>query len=390
MRVLKTIVICVLLLAVTTGGIYLLDYFKVEAKHVTPEIQPRLVRSMVAERKSRRIDVIANGTVQPSTEIDLIAQVSGTAAEVSTALQNGGFFAKDTVLVQLDDRDYKLAVTRAKAQVAQAQVRVSQEAAAAAIAKREWEQVGKGKPTALALREPQVLEAKANLAAAAASLAKAELDLERTTVRAPFPGRVRAKHVGRGQFVAPGTPLARIYSVEFAEVRLPLHDRDLRYVDLPLAFRTKDTEGSQPIVELEARFAQKLQTWRGRIVRTEGELDGKSRMVRAIARITDPYGQKQPSSQPPLSVGMFVTGKIHGRTFENVVTLPISALRGIDEVLVIDAEKRMHRRTVVVLQRDATTVAIEKGLAAGERVCLSPIAVFAQGMRVALEEDADR
>ena len=390
MKTVPTIITCAFILGIGAGGIYLLNRFKAEPVAAKLVVNLRVVSSQVVHNSSKRIDVTTHGTVTPRTEISLVAQVSGEVTSISSSLENGGFFAAKDVLVQLDQRDYKLEVTGAAAIVAQAELRVELEEAEAEVAAREWKSVGKGAATPLTLRVPQVQEAKAGRAAAKAALAKANLALERTTIRAPFAGRVRAKTVDIGQFVTVGTKLARIYAIDFAEVRLPLHDSKLKYLDLPLTFGGKAKNGKDTVVTLRARFAQQVQERTGTIVRTEGEIDAKSRMVHAIARVADPYSRDGGHERPPLSVGMFVEAVIHGRTFDNVVEISRDAVRDGDEVLVIDDDNRMYRRKIRPLHRGEHTVIVEKGLYDGDRICLSTIGVFVEGMKVKLEDDAER
>jgi multidrug efflux pump subunit AcrA (membrane-fusion protein) len=140
-----------------------------------------------------------------------------------------------------------------------------------------------------------------------------------------------------------------------------------------------------PPVELSARFAGGEHRWQGRIVRTEGEIDPKSRMVHAVARIDDPYGRDasgSPRGRPPLAVGMFVEAEIEGRQVPEAVVLPRAALRGADEVLVVDDENRLRMRRVDVLRTDGDRVVIQGGLAPRERVVVSPLEAVADGMRV--------
>ena len=388
MKPLTTLILCVIVLGVAVAGRFALAAFKTEPAQSARVATPRIISSMVVEQGERRIDVTTQGQVAPRHQINLVAQVAGEVMKISPSLENGGFFAVNEVLIQIDDRDYKLEVTRADALVAQAELRLNQEAAEAAIAKREWESVGKGKASPLTLREPQVKQAKAELGSANAALAKAKLALERTQIRARFAGRVRTKSIDAGQFVAMGTVLAQIYSIDSAEVRLPIPDHALKYIDIPLSYQKPGSQPHQPKVTLTARFAQADQDWTGTIVRTEGEVDPKSRMIHAIARINDPYGRTDARSGAPLAVGMFVTATIHGRTYENVTEVPRTALRDDDTVLVVDSENRLRQQTVGVLYRNDKIAVVEKGLATGDRICLSPISVFVAGMSVELESAA--
>jgi RND family efflux transporter MFP subunit len=300
----------------------------------------------------------------------------------SDSFVEGGFFQKGEALLTVDPRDYRLAVVRTRSMVAEARLQLEQEEEEAAVARREWEDLGRGEPTDLVLRKPQMARARAALEAAEADLERAEIDLERTRIRAPYQGRVLGKSVDVGQYVTPGTAVARIYAVDYAEVRLPIPDADLAYLDLPLVYREEGPQESGPEVILRARFAGRRHEWKGAIVRTEGELDPKSRMVHAVARIKDPYARGEDPDRPPLAVGMFVEAEILGRSVEGVVVLPRSALRGEDRVLVVDGEDRLHYREVTILRADRETVVIRSGLEAGEQVCLSPLEAVVDGMKV--------
>ena len=142
------------------------------------------------------------------------------------------------------------------------------------------------------LREPQLAQARALLSSAEARLEKARRDLDRTRIRAPYRGRVRAKMADVGDYVAPGTPTASIYAVDFAEVRLPMKDDDLAYLDLPLGLRTDSgPEASGPAVVLRGKFAGAMHTWTGYVHRTGGEIDARTRMIDVVVRIVDPYGE---------------------------------------------------------------------------------------------------
>lgn len=362
---------------------------EVETKE-TPVFAP-LVRALVVEPRTMTFTVEAQGTVVPRTESSLVARVAGQVEAVAPDFEVGGFFRRGEVLVRLDARDFELAVEQAAAQVAQAEVVLAQQEAEAEVAKEEWEELGVGEPSALTLRQPQVAQAKAALAAARAQLAKAELDLERTRIRAPFEGRVRQKSADLGQFLAPGTPVARIHGTDYAEIRLPVPDDALRFLDLDYGSQSagsRTVEG--PRVTLTTELAGELQSWQGRVVRSEGELDPRSRMLPLVARVEDPYGRRSTAEEgkPPLMVGLFVEATIEGMTRDRIFVVPRSALRPGDEVLVIDGEDRLRFRPVEVLRREGESLILSGGLEAGERVCVSPLDVAVDGMkvRVTLEE----
>jgi RND family efflux transporter MFP subunit len=347
-----------------------------------PEAIVPLVRVQDVVLRDLEISVWSQGTVSPRTESVLVPEVAGRIIEVSQSFVSGGFFEVDDVLLRIDPHDYNQAVVQARARVTQAELRLAQEEAEADVAAEEWEEIGEGEATPLTLHLPQLADARAALEGARAELEKARRNQARTEIRAPYVGRVRVKNVDVGQYVGPGTPLATIYAVDFAEVRLPLPDRQLAFLDLPLIYRGDEERGQGPRVILRSEFAGRTFQWQGRIVRTEGEIDRRSRMVHAVAQVADPYARGEEEGRPPLAAGMFVEAEILGETVENAAVLPRSVLRSDGRVLIVDDESRLRFREVEVLQTREDQVIIGKGLESGERVCLSPLAVVTDGMRV--------
>jgi RND family efflux transporter MFP subunit len=265
--------------------------------------------------------------------------------------------------------------------VAQVKVRLEIEEAQAKVAREEWTQLGTGEDSPLATRELQLQEAQAALVAAEARLEKAKRDLARAKIRAPFAGRVRAKIADLGEYVAPGVPVASVYSVDVAEVRLPVPDVNLAYLDLPVDYRGAAAQEPGPEVMLYTNFAGKRHSWVGRIVRVEGEIDPVSRMVHVVAQVNDPYGKQESEDGLPLAVGMFVEAEIAGSVVDGAITVPRTALRG-GQVLIVDDEDRLRFRDVDVLRVDRQSVIIVGGLAPGERVCVSTLEAVSDGMKV--------
>ncbi|MCZ6746092.1 MAG: efflux RND transporter periplasmic adaptor subunit [Acidobacteria bacterium] len=334
------------------------------------------------------LTVTSQGTVSPRTESSLVPEVAGRVVEVAPSFETGGFFAADQVLLRIDPHDYEQAVVSARARVATADLRLAREQAEARVAADEWRDLGREDqpPSPLTLRIPQMAEAEAALAAAHADLGQAERNLERTVIRALFAGRVRTKNVDVGQYVTPGVVLATLYAVDVAEVRLPLPDKDLAYVDLPLVYRGEADDDSYPGVTLRADFAGRTFAWEGRIVRTEGEIDRRSRMVTAVAQVKDPYDRGDDPRRPPLAVGMFVQAEIQGHHVTGVAVIPRAALRGESQVLIVDDGDRLRFRDVSVLRRSGDIVIIDGGLQDGDRLCLSSLLAVTDGMQVRVDQ----
>ena len=348
-------------------------------------ITPPGVRVEVVTLRDVPLSVTSQGTVRPRTESQLVSEIAGRVTWVASAFAEGGFFELNDVLVKIDPFDYQQAIVSARSQLAQARLRLAQEEAEADVAVREWDALGRGDPRALTLREPQLEEARASLAGAEAGVERAERDLERADIVAPYAGRIRQKDVDIGQFVRVGDVVATIYAVDVAEVRLPLPDDQLAYLDLPLSYRG-GADQPQPRVTLRATFAGTAHEWHGRIVRTEGEIDPVSRMVHAVAEVLDPYAPGPNQGRPPLAVGMYVEAEIAGRVARNIAVVPRAALRGRDRVLVVDAGSRLSFREIDILRATTDAIYVQHGLAAGELVVVSPLDAPTEGMQVLLAE----
>ena len=389
MKLLLRILFPLIILAAAGYGTWFLIQNRPEPSIRVAEAHVPVVETMEAAFGSVTLRVRAEGTVAPRAETELTPEVTGRVLEISADLVAGGFFEEGDVLFRLDRREYELAVAQARAAIAQADLRLETERQEASIAEREWELLDIGRPTPLALREPQIAEAQAAVASAEATLAKAQYDLERTVVRAPYDGRVRTERVDVGQFVSRGTSVARLYSVDAVEVRLPIPDAELAFVDVPMAYRDRDTvaTAAKPQVILRALFAGKTYKWVGEINRTEGEIDPRTRMVHVIARVENPYSRGADPNRPPLAVGMFVEAEILGRSSGKVASLPRTALRGSHQVLVVDGDDRLRFQDVEVFRLERDRILLSSGIAQGDRIVVSPLEGAVDGMPVRVQTE---
>jgi len=350
-----------------------------------------LVRSLIVEAADEALLVDSQGTVTAPTKSLLTPEVSGRIEWVAPSFVAGGFFEQGAELVRLDKRNHEIAVVLARAEVARAELSLELEIQEGAVASAEWDALEDDPAPDLVARKPQGVWARAELAAAKARLVLAELDLERTSIRAPYAGRVASRSADLGQVVGPGTALAVVYGIDRAEVRLPIADRDLAFLDIPLSTSGAADDRPQVPVTLSTVFAAQRWTWSGHIVRVEAEIDPGTRMLHLVAEVDDPYGRRSAgdssSARPPLSVGLFVSAELQGRVAQNVMALPRSALRTATSVAVIDDENRLRFRDVVILRTERDRVLVTEGVAVGERVCLSTLEAAVDGMTVRTEVD---
>ena len=364
------------------GLIVLLALFAAAGLMATaPELEPEArepvaptVRVISVQPESVELRVHSQGTVQPRTESALIPEVSGRVEWVSPALVPGGMFDAGEDLLRIESADHQTALARARAALAQAE---AEEANARFEHERRMTLVDRRlvSRSDVEAAERRLKVAEAALQSARGGLEQALRDLERTRLSAPFAGVVRAESVDVGQFVNRGNPVATLYARDVVEIRLPLADAQLAWLDLPLRMRGELALEDAPEVVLSAEFAGRERSWQGRVVRTEGEIDPDSRMVHVVARVAD--------VDPPIPVGLFVEAKIRGRRVDDIISLPRSVLRDGNRLLVVDDEDRLYYRTIEPLRLYRDRVLIRAGLRSGERVCISPIQTVVEGMRVA-------
>lgn len=340
-----------------------------------------VVETQIITPETYQVMVSSQGTVVPRTQSTLIPEVAGRIVSIAPSFRSGGSFAAGALLFNIDPTDYRHAIVIARADLARARLALEQEKALAQHALDDWKKLGRTQPaTDLTLHKPQVASARAEVAAAEARLQQAETNLARTGIRAPYAGRVLEQKVDVGQYVSPGTVAATIYAVDAAEVRLPLTDHQLAFVELP--------EGSaqQASVTFKTQLGNTIHQWKGRLVRTDGAIDTASRQLFVVAQIDNPFQhKKQPLGEtPPLKIGQFVEADILGQQLHNVFVLPRAAVETGDEVLIVTEDRRIERRAVKVVLRKGEKVIVSEGLVAGERISITPMPFARNGTAVSL------
>lgn len=376
----KKLLVPALVLVLSGIGAFILVATAPSVENIVPDRAIVAVRVRDPKPQAVRLRVRTQGTVAPRTESALVPEVSGRVVWVSPVLVSGGFFEDREPLLRIEPRSYEMGVARAQAAVARAQSEV--EFASDELTRQQGLSARNvASPAQLSQARRSDGVAKANLTDANVALEQADWDLARTELLAPFRGRVREERVDIGQVVSPGASVATLYATDYAEIRLPVADHQLAYLDLP--GHPLVTGAKLPSVRLRARFAGKDHTWHGTVVRTEGEIDPKSRMVHVVARVEDPYAVEPGNeNRAPLAVGLFVQAEIEGPLAENVIVVPRYAMHDETHILVVDREDRLRVREVEVLRIDGEDVLIRGALASGERLCVSPLQVMVEGMRV--------
>lgn len=376
MKKLLPILILIVAIAITT----VLIIYKPDPQEVSPDRPITQVEVIDAYSQSVQLSIASQGTLLPRTESDLSAEVSGRIIEVADSFRAGGIFRTGELLVKIDPADYEAILANAEADLANAELTLAQEEAQAEQAAADWAALGEGKASDLTLRKPQLAQAEARIKSAQATLKRAQRDLDRTVVRAPFDGRVLSTSADLGQFVsaAPATPIARIFATDRAEIRLPITERDAELLE------TRDKR--MRFVRLRKNNSDTSVVWTARFARLEATVDPTSRLLYAVAELDQPFAPNKKHPEP-LRRGQFLQAEIEGRTITGAYVLPRYALRGSDTIYIVTEAGTTETRTVSIIKSDAKEVVITDGLSDGDRVITSPIAYYIEGMPVKVIAD---
>jgi RND family efflux transporter MFP subunit len=384
LKVLLRYAIPVLVVLVGIGTCGFMVQARPQSVQKPPKPPAALVETAKAIKEPVTFRVLSQGSVTPRTQTTLIPEVSGEIVEVSPYFISGGFFSKGDILVKIDPSNYETALKRANAAVKRAETQVATENALAGYAAQDWQRLRSLNATDtpasdLTLRKPQLAEALAGLESAEADREKAMRDLSRTNIRAPYDGMVREKRADIGQFVTSGTQLAQTFATDFAEVRLPLTQKDLQYINLPR------TMSDRPLaVSLKAELGGKIIEWSAQVVRSEGVFDETRRVLYAVAQIIDPYAN-QTSDREPLRIGTFVTAEVEGVDAGELFVIPRTSLSRGTTLWVVDKQSKIYPQTLDIVRSDRNFAYVSGGIDEGMSYCVTPPSQALPGMMVRMD-----
>lgn len=361
---------------------------------------PLKINTLALKAQDYPIVIRAYGIVKPRFEATLIPQVAGMIVSTSENFLEGGSFQKGETLITIDDRDYKNALIVAQASFTQAEFRLKEEQARTDQAKINWQRLGKkGAASELVLRLPQLSVAQAALASAQAQMNQTQLDLERTRIIAPYHGRVLTKTVDVGQVISKGSVLASIYATDTLEIRLPINNQQLQFLDIPSKPYPPNQQSSQqppqpsidnhyPQVTFRSSSSPSLQ-WHGEIIRAEGSIDIKSRQLFVIAEISQ-FNKLNDSSNPfsALKIGQFIAAEIQGKVLPNVFVIPRENLYKGNSIWIVKDDK-LTTQKVQPLWKDDDIVLVrgdlsENGLSENQQLVTTPLLSAVSGRHVVI------
>ncbi len=364
----KRIVRIFIAVAILLGGFAMFGLLASLKKTPVPSNPPKPVpevETVTARKQDLKVEIPAQGTVEPVTVTRAAAEVEGTVIAVSPDYEVGANFKEGDVLLEIDPSDYKTALAQAEASLAEAKLQLAQEEARAGQAERDWERIARPgqTPNELVRRIPQLAAARARVEAMQAGVDQAMRDLERTKLRAPYDGRIRSKIVDLGTRVAKATPLAEFYATGVLEVRLPVPRQDAPFFDL---------RGQEILLKESGGQGR---TWKAVVDRTEGEIQRANRSIIVVARIDG----TAPDAPLP---GQFVHTVIEGRVIPDVVRVPRRAFAKSDRVMVVGDGHTVTTRQVEIARTEKDDVLVSDGIGNGEQLCVTALTAVIEGMEV--------
>lgn len=374
--VITSIIAIVVIFAATFGVKKFLEANKPEAEKKERVVSDPVVEVAIVKKQNLEFPLISEGVVQTRRDTILSAQVGGRIEEVHPNFEVGATFKAGEVIAKIDRLDYEAAVAQAKSNLADAQLAVIQEKARGEQAARDWKKIGGGnKASDLVLRIPFLKSAEAKVTAAEAARDKAVEDLDRTQIKAPFDCRVRSAVLNLGATVAPGSQLGTIYDARNLMVRLPFSIDD--YSQIP----------DDPGIKLTADVGGEVYEWTGEVMWDLGQIDQSTLSAYLLAKIlpseTTPERFRLPSP------GLFLKAELTGSTLSNVVAVPRSAVRGRDQVGILNEKNELEFRTLTIVRTSADSVYASDGVADGDKVILTKIELPVEGMKLAEPKKKD-
>lgn len=344
----------------------------------------KVVQVIELQPRTEPISITAFGPVMASREVAIKPQVGGRIVQHSPGLALGGRIAKGEEVAVIDPADYQLTLAQRQAEYEEAKFEFELERGRQTVAEREWEELRGDLPEAevnrdLVLRKPHQKKTEAMLEKASNAIERAELDLKRTSVTAPFNGVVTEESVEMGQLVNAGEEICKLVGSDEFWVRATLPISDLQWVTFPEP--GSETGGSK--VRVKSDQGSITAEWEGEVIRLLGDLDPNGRMARVLIRVPDPLGlETEEENFIPLLLGNYVRAEIEAGTLENVLAIPRTALRQDDRIWVVNGDNEMQIRDTKILWTHNETILVSNVIEDGEHLIVSSLRSALPGMKV--------
>ena len=347
-----------------------------------------LVEAVRVSRGDFTPTVVATGNVQAAKDIILSPQVGGEVVRISENFIPGSFVKKGEVLLQINPADYRNTLMLRKSDLELSKTNLSIEMGRQDVARKDFELVGQEmseENKALVLREPQLESARANVEAAEAAVNQAQLNLQRTTIRAPFDAHIISRNTNIGAQMAPGAEIGRLVGMDeyWVVANVPMGKVNwLTFSD--------NRPGSGSPVKIYSNNWSGGQHRQGSLFRLVGALDAQTRLARVLISVPDPLVHKASmDTLPPLMIGAFVESHIQAREIQDVVRLNRDYLRQGGTVWVME-DRKLRIRNVEVVFQDADYAYIRKGLSDNDQVVTTDLSTVVEGSDLRTQETQEK
>ncbi len=385
-----------------------------------------LVETIKAHKTSQNMIIRAYGTVRSGENLSLTAEVRGRIVEMSPDFEEGIYFPKGAFLMRIDPSSYSLNVDRLHTEIKRLDaevVRISQERKNLhasliivkedlGLVKAEYErnqalqkrkvvsqnlldqtqqrwltsrQKAQEIENSLALIKPRINLLKAQRQSVLVQMKEAQLDLERTEIRAPFECRMAKKLVETGQYVTAGMKLAHLYNIGIMEVEVHIPPQDIVWLHSDSG-KTVNLKGDPPArARVTFNAAGQKIRWQGFVSRTKGQMEETTRTLPVIIEIKDGH----PGTGHPLMPGMFVTVEIVGKRVDDLYLLPQETVHEDNSVYVVD-DGKVHIKPVKIFRRVDNQLYVKEGIEEGDQIITRFPGVATEGMKVRIKPKPDQ
>jgi RND family efflux transporter MFP subunit len=278
-------------------------------------------------------------------------------------------------LLRIDPRSYQQQVAQEQGALENAALQVDVEKNHRELAQYESELLGQvGQRSRVATREGHVQAAEAGVMARQSAVASAQLNLQRTVIRAPFDASVVEDNVAVGQVVHSQTQVAHLVATAVLRVEVSLPLEDITMFEFP----SESSPGALARVRQALPRGQQVER-EGRVARLVQQLDSSTRRARVLVTVEDPF---DPSRGLPLLPGAHVEVTIQGKQLQNLVAIERAAVYDGNTIWIVDEASKLRRRSITTLWSDRTHVYARPDFGAKERVVTTLLATPMEGLPV--------
>ncbi len=381
-----------LIIIIFVIGISIAKYLinnKPQTKKRAPKKTVTVVQTIPLARSDSFIKVSGVGTVTPAKTINLQAQVSGIATYVNSKLIPGGIIKKGETIIKIEDHDYKIQQTLKESMLNKALADLAIEQGQQAIAADEWKLIQEfsknkdsqsttalGAASDLVLRKPHLEKIKASVASARAELDQARLNIQRTSVKAPFNAIVSEKNIAQGSLISTQTAIAKLVGIDEYWVEILIPAGKLPYINIS----SNNNLNELPKVKISYTGNNNSIEYQGKILKLLSQVDSKGLMANILISVTDPLGFK--NSHFPLLLGSSVKAEIRGRQLKGYFKIPRDAVLDNGRILLAKDNNTLEIRDIVIAWKSKEWVYIKDGLKVNENLIISPVPAPINGMPI--------